>query len=157
MMKNTFKPTQNNQKQHNRNVIDLLAYALAHADRGTLFTPTNRSNIPEIVVGGEQNGVVTYDTPGKFSLPRTINGNKIPQKHAGWKVRTRIVKVQSPGDGAYAFVVKTGRDLEITAYCNRMKEEGGSYYFCEASWKQGEENLGNIQYRIDSRLVTLED
>jgi len=54
-------------------------------------------------------------------------------------------------------VIKTGRDLEITAYCNKLKEEGfGEYYFCEASWKQGTENLGNIQYRIDSRLVTLE-
>lgn len=149
-----FKPTQNNQKQHNRNVIDVLSYALAHADRGTLFTPSNASNIPEIVVGGEQNGVVTYDTPGKFSLPRTINGNPIPQKHAGWKVRTRIVKVQSPGQGAYAFVVKTGRDLEVTTFCNKLAEE--NVYQCEATWKQGTENLGSIQYRIAPGLVTLE-
>jgi hypothetical protein len=153
-----FVPKQNNQKQHNRNVIDVLSYALAHADRGTLFTPTNRNNIPEIVVGGEQNGTVTYDTPGKFSLPTMINGNPLPQKHAGWKVRTRIVKVQSPGDGAYAFVVKTGRDLEITVFCTRMKDVDcdGTYYFCEANWKQGTEVLGTIQYRIAPGLVTLE-
>jgi hypothetical protein len=87
-----------------------------------------------------------------------INGNPLPQKHAGWKVRTRIVKVQSPGDGAYAFVVKTGRDLEITVFCTRMKDVDcdGTYYFCEANWKQGTEVLGTIQYRIAPGLVTLE-
>lgn len=146
-----FKPTQNNQKQHNRNVIDVLSYALAHAERGTLFTPSNRNNIPEVVVGGEQNGVITYDTPGKFSLP-------VPQKHASFKVRTRIVKVQSPGNGAYAFKVKTGRDLEVTVFCNKMKDidSDSVYYFCEADWKQGTEVLGKIQYRIAPGLVTLE-
>jgi len=150
-----FNPTQANQKQHNRNVIDVLSYALAHAERGTLFTPSNCNNIPEVVVGGEQNGVVTYDTPGKFSLPTKINGNPVPQKHAGFKVRTRIVKVQSPGNGAYAFKVKTGRDLEVTVFCNRLQDEG-VYYSCEANWKQGTEVLGKIQYRINPNLVTLE-
>jgi len=154
-MRNTFKPTQNNQKQHNRNVIDVLAYALAHADRGTLFTPSNANKIPEIVDAGEQKGLVTYDTPGKFSLPTMINGNPLPQKHAGFKVRTRIVRVESPGQGAYAFKVKTGRDLEITVFCNKLADEGG-VYLCEANWKQGTEVLGSIQYRIAPGLVTLE-
>ena len=150
-----FTPTQQNQKQHNRNVIDVLSYALAHADRGTLFT--NSGHLQEIVNGGEQNGVVINDTPGKFSLPTEINGNKIPLKHAGWKVRTRVVQVQSPGKGAYAFKVKTGRDLEITAFCTHVKDDGfGAYYLCEATWKQGTENLGKIQYRINPNLVTLE-
>lgn len=153
-MRNTFKPTQNNQKQHNRNVIDVLAYALAHADRGTLFT--NSGKLQELVVGGEQNGAVINDTPGKFSLPTEINGNKIPQKHAGWKVRTRVVLVQSPGEGAYAFKIKTGRDLEVTVFCNRVAEATSYLYLCEATWKQGTENLGKIQYRIAPGLVTLE-
>ena len=148
-----FKPVQPNQKQHNRNVIDLLAYALAHADRGTLFT--NSGKLQELVVGGEQNGMVINDTPGKFSLPTTINGNKLPQKHAGWRVRTRVVLVQSPGEGTYAFKIKTGRDLEVTVFCNRVIEDGNCY-LCEASWKQGTEPLGTIQYRIAPGLVTLE-
>jgi len=149
-MRNTFKPTQNNQKQHNRNVIHVLSYALAHADRGTLFKQTG--HLRELL----DEGVVYNDIPGKFSLPVNVNGNKLPQKTSGWKARTRVTKVQSPGEGAYAFVIKTGRDFEVTTYCNKMKEEGGEYYFCEAFWKQGTENLGNIQYRIDARLVTLE-
>lgn len=155
MMRNTFTPKQANQKQHNRNVIDVLSYTLAHAEQGTLFTPSNCSNIPEVVVGGEQNGVVTYDTPGKFSLPKMINGNLVPQKHAGFKVRTRIVRVQSPGEGVYGFKIKTGRDLEVSVFCNRLQDEG-VYYFCDATWKQGTEDLGKIQYHINPNLVTLE-
>jgi hypothetical protein len=151
MMK--FKPTQNNQKQHNRNVIDLLAYALAHADQGTLFT--NSGKLQELVVGGEQNGMVIYETPGKFCLPTEVNGNKVPQKHAGFRVRTRIVQVQSPGEGAYAFKIKTGRDLEVIVFCNRVPEDGNCYH-CEADWKQGTEVLCKIQYRIAPGLVTLE-
>lgn len=141
-----FKPTQNNQKQHNRNVIYLLGYALAHAEQGTLFKQSG--NLVELI----DNGVVYNDTPGKFSLPRTINGNKFPQKHAGYKVRTRVSQVQSPGDGAYAFVIKTGRDMEVKVFCNRQE----SQYLCEAHWKQGTEQLGKIEYRIDPKLVTLE-
>jgi len=141
-----FKPTQNNQKQHNRNVIDVLSYALAHADRGTLFTSS--TSFPELVVGGEQPGAVLQDTPGKFSLPQQSRSS----------VRTRITKVQSPGKGAYAFEIKTGRDLEITVFCNQMKDldSDSVYYFCEANWKQGTEVLGSIQYRIAPSLVTLE-
>lgn len=146
-----FKPVQNNQKQHNRNVIDVLACALAHADRGTLFTNTGK--LQELVVGGEQHGMVINDTPGKFSLPTTINGNKIPQKHAGYRVRTRVVRVESPGEGAYAFKIKTGRDLEVTVFCNKLCTK---IYHCEAIWKQGNENLGSIEYRIAPGLVTLE-
>lgn len=141
-----FKPTQNNQKQHNRNVIYLLGYALAHAEQGTLFKQSG--NLVELI----DNGVVYNDTPGKFSLPRTVNGNKFPQKHAGYKVRTRVSQVQSPGDGAYAFVIKTGRDMEVKVFCNRQENQ----YLCEAHWKQGNEQLGKIEYQIDPRLVTLE-
>ena len=148
-----FRPTQNNQKQHNRNVIDLLSYALAHADRGTLFT--NSGKIQELVIGGEQNGMVIYETPGKFRLPTEINGNKLPQRHAGFKVRTRIIQVQSPGEGAYAFKIKTGRDLNVTVFCNRIAEDGNCYH-CEATWKQDFEVLGTIEYRIAPWMVTLE-
>jgi hypothetical protein len=141
-----FKPTQKNQKQHNQNVVYLLRLALGHAKNKTLFT--NSSHLQELVVGGDQNGVVINDTPGKFSLPREVNGNKFPQKNAGWKVRTRVTQVQSPGEGAYAFRIKTGRDLEATVFCNNIKEEGEDYYLCEARWKQGDRSLGTIEYRI---------
>jgi len=144
-----FKPTQNNQKQHNRNVIDLLAYALAHADRGSLFT--NSGKLQELVIGGEQHGVVINDTPGKFSLPRQskTSGAGTGVSHTA---RTRIVRVESPGEGAYGFVIKTGRDMGITVFCNKVE----GVYVCEAHWKQGTEVLGKIEYRIAPGLVTLE-
>jgi len=149
-MRNTFKPTQNNQKQHNRNVIDVLAYALAHADRGTLFT--NSGKLQELVVGGEQNGVVINDTPGKFSLSHQSTASG-PGSGVSWKSRTRIVLVESPGEGAYAFKIKTGRDMEITVFCNKLCTKT---YHCEATWKQGTEYLGSIEYRIAPGLMTLE-
>ena len=144
MMK--FKPTQNNQKQHNRNVIYLLGYALAHAEQGTLFKQTG--NLVELI----DNGVVYNDVPGKFSLPQNFHGNKLPQKNSGWKARTRVTQVQSPGEGAYAIVIKTGRDMEVKVFCNR--QEG--LYLCEAHWKQGDISLGKIEYRIDPRSTILE-
>lgn len=128
MMRNTFKPTQNNQKQHLRNVITLTNHLLGRADDKSLLTRGL----------GEDGTVVNY-LKDDFTIP---DPNFVFSRRT-WGSLTKAVQVQSPGDGAYAFVIKTGRDIQAKVFCNRLENQS---YQCEATFYQGEEKLGDTHF-----------
>lgn len=139
-MKTTFKPKQNNQKQHVRNVIWLTNHLLAQAERKTLFKEENP--LGEL----HPDGTVKNYTKDKFYLPGSVKNTK----RFSWKSVTRAVQIQSPGDGAYAFVIKTGRDIQVKVFCNRLEDKN---YQCESTFFQAEEKLGDILFSVNPSLV----
>lgn len=76
---------------------------------------------------------------GKYELP----GHKWTGK--GSSTRTRVSFHQSPGPGAIAMQIVSGREYIIKAYCTLTE---GGLYVCEAFWYQGLKELGMDTFSI---------
>jgi hypothetical protein len=121
-----FKAAHYVMKDHEAKMKKLVSHLLAQAELGTLFV--HSAVWPEYA----DDGIVIGPARGKFTLPAE-SGTKV-----NLKTQTRAIQIQSPKYGAYAFVIQTGRDLQIKVWCTKDKDQ----YHCEAFWTKNGEDLG---------------
>jgi hypothetical protein len=52
---------------------------------------------------------------------------------------SRAIRAQSPGQGALAVEIATGRDYVVRAFCSSISNDS---WHCEIVWRQGSKDLG---------------
>lgn len=139
-MDKTFKPYQQNQKQHVLNIKYLAQHLLKLAEEERLFK--NESNLQEI---GSEGEIRNYPS-NKFNLP--IKGS-LSKK--AWNGTTKAVCIQSPQKGAYAFTIQTGRDFTANVYCT--KKSDNQTYVCEGYFYRVGRNTVKQYMGIQSFLL----
>lgn len=134
-------------KKHFNNVKELVTQMIRHGEAGTLL---NRF-CDGIQCFEEKTGLVLYAVPGRFSL-QSQEGEKTSAKHL--VTRTRCVFAQSPGPGAFAFKIKSGRGLVFTVVCTQMTSLGLESYRCEVTsvTRDGEE-LGSARFEVSQTML----
>jgi hypothetical protein len=116
MMK--FNTARHDLKSHFENVKQLVSQMLKLAEQGVLM-------LPELL---EKDGTVRGSNGALHKERFTL-----PDQKAQSGAETRTIMVQSPGEGAYAFVIRTGRNLVATVFCNRLEN---NTYLCETRWNK---------------------
>jgi hypothetical protein len=146
-MAKVFKPIQQNQKVHAMNVKFLANHLLNLARNNQLFK--QESQLKEL---SDEGDVLNYPK-GKFNLPVKDSKRKT------WNTTTKAVQIQSPKEGAYAFVIQTGRDFVATVYCTK-NDNIGMYscegYFSRVGSNTVKEDLGKQTFNLNPDLVNKE-
>lgn len=130
MMK--FKPTQQNEKKHVRNLIDLVNQVLHRVESGV------------VVWGSEEvskEGVVRqYLAQPWFKLThQKFHKNTEP----------RVMTIQSPASGVVAMEIFLGRDYKVTVFCTKQD----AVWVCGSCWIKADLTLGNLEFRVAPALL----
>lgn len=95
--------------------------------------------VGQVVKGFDQKGEVPRNL---YELP----GYKWTGK--GANTRTRVSFHQSPGPGAVAIQIVSGREYIIKVFCTKTDAGLEAVYVCEAFWYQGTKELGMHSFRV---------